>query len=109
MIIALYFLDGNGAERWTTALSNLSYVNNYVFKSYMGWTWSLAIEEQFYSVIPFLIVFLFPKFRKKRVLFTILAIIPIVLTYYYSVHIFNFEIPYNREIFGDIWQEWFCG
>ena len=109
MIIALYFLDGNGAERWTTAWSNLIYVNNYVFKSYMGWTWSLAIEEQFYIVIPFLIVFLFPKFRKKRVLFTILAIIPIVLTYYYSVHIFNFEIPYNREIFGDIWQEWFWG
>lgn len=109
MIIALYFLDGNGAERWTTAWSNLIYVNNYVFKSYMGWTWSLAIEEQFYIVIPFLIVFLFPKFRKKRVLFTILAIIPIVLSYYYSVHIFNFEIPYNREIFGDIWQEWFWG
>jgi peptidoglycan/LPS O-acetylase OafA/YrhL len=109
MIIALYFLDGNGAERWTTAWSNLIYVNNYVFKSYMGWTWSLAIEEQFYIVIPFLIVFLFPKFRKKRVLFSILAIIPIVLTYYYSVHIFNFEIPYNREIFGDIWQEWFWG
>jgi peptidoglycan/LPS O-acetylase OafA/YrhL len=109
MIIALYFLDGNGSERWTTAWSNLIYVNNYVFKSYMGWTWSLAIEEQFYIVIPFLIVFLFPKFRKKRVLFTILAIIPIVLTYYYSVHIFNFEIPYNREIFGDIWQEWFWG
>jgi len=109
MIIALYFLDGNGAERWTTAWSNLIYVNNYVFKSYMGWTWSLAIEEQFYIVIPFLIVFLFPKFRKKRVLFSILAIIPIILTYYYSVHIFNFEIPYNREIFGDIWQEWFWG
>ena len=109
MIIALYFLDGDGAERWTTAWSNLVYVNNYVFKSYMGWTWSLAIEEQFYIVIPFLIVFLFPKFRKKRVLFLILAIIPIILTYYYSVHIFNFEIPYNREIFGDIWQEWFWG
>ena len=109
MIIALYFLDGNGAERWRTAWSNLVYVNNYVFKSYMGWTWSLAIEEQFYIVIPFLIVFLFPKFRKKRVLFSILAIIPIILTYYYSVHIFNFEIPYNREIFGDVWQEWFWG
>ena len=109
MIITLYFLHGAGAEKWVTAWSNLLYVNNYVFKSYMGWTWSLAIEEQFYIVIPFLIVFLFPKFRKKWILFTVLAIIPVVLTYYYSVHIFNFEIPYNREIFGDEWQEWFWG
>ena len=109
MIIALFFLRGAGAEKWVTAWSNLLYVNNYVFKSYMGWTWSLAIEEQFYIVIPFLIVFLFPKFRKKWVLFTVLAIIPVVLTYYYSVHIFNFKIPYNREIFGEEWQEWFWG
>ena len=109
MIIALYFLHGAGAEKWITAWSNLLYVNNYVFKSYMGWTWSLAIEEQFYIVIPFLIVFLFPKFRKKWILFSVLAIIPVLLTYYYSVHIFNFEIPYKREIFGDEWQEWFWG
>ena len=109
MIIALFFLHGAGAEKWVTAWSNLLYVNNYVFKSYMGWTWSLAIEEQFYIVIPFLIVFLFPKFRKKWILFSVLAIIPVVLTYYYSVHIFNFEIPYNREIFGEQWQEWFWG
>ena len=109
MIIALFFLRGAGAEKWVTAWSNLLYVNNYVFKSYMGWTWSLAIEEQFYIVIPFLIVFLFPKFRKKWVLFTVLAIIPVFLTYYYSVHLFNFKIPYNREIFGEEWQEWFWG
>jgi peptidoglycan/LPS O-acetylase OafA/YrhL len=109
MIITLYFLHGAGAEKWVTAWSNLLYVNNYVFKSYMGWTWSLAIEEQFYIVIPFLIVFLFPKFRKKWILFSVLAIIPVILTYYYSVHVFNFEIPYNREIFGEEWQEWFWG
>ena len=109
MIIALYFLHGAGAEKWVSAWSNLLYVNNYVFNSYMGWTWSLAIEEQFYIVIPFLIVFLFPKFQKKWILFSILAIIPVVLTYYYSVHVFNFEIPYNREIFGDEWKEWFWG
>jgi len=109
MIIALYFLKDGGAEKWPTVWSNLLYVNNYVYQSYMGWTWSLAIEEQFYIVIPFLIVFLFPKFKNKKLLFGILAIIPVALTYYYSVHIYNFQIPYNREIFGDVWQEWFWG
>jgi peptidoglycan/LPS O-acetylase OafA/YrhL len=109
MILTLYFLQDNGAERWPSVWSNLLYINNYVKESYMGWTWSLAIEEQFYVVIPFLIVFLFPKFRNKAVLFGILAIIPIVLTYYYSVHIFNFQIPFDREIFGEEWGEWFWG
>lgn len=109
MLLTLYFLQDNGAERWPSVWSNLLYINNYVKKSYMGWTWSLAIEEQFYVVIPFLIVFLFPKFRNKAVLFGILAIIPIVLTYYYSVHIFNFQIPFDREIFGEAWGEWFWG
>jgi peptidoglycan/LPS O-acetylase OafA/YrhL len=109
MVIAQYFLQGNGADRWDTVWTNLLYINNYVSPSYMGWTWSLAIEEQFYIVIPFLIVFLFPKFRKKRYIFALLAIIPIAFTYYYSVHIFNFQIPFNREVFGDVWGDWFWG
>jgi len=105
MVIAQYFLQGAGAEKWTTVWSNLLYVNNYVRGSYMAWTWSLAIEEQFYIVIPFLIVFLFPKFRKKRYIFALLAIIPIAFTYYYSVHIFKFKVPFEREVFDD----WFWG
>ena len=34
--------------------ANLLYVNNYLplQKQFMGWTWSLAIEEQFYLVCP---------------------------------------------------------
>jgi peptidoglycan/LPS O-acetylase OafA/YrhL len=109
MVIAQYFLQGNGADRWDTVWTNLLYINNYVRPSYMGWTWSLAIEEQFYIVIPFLIVFLFPKFRKKRYIFAVLAIIPIAFTYYYSVHIFKFTIPFNREVFGEEWGDWFWG
>ena len=109
MVIAQYFLQGAGAERWTTIWSNLLYVNNYVRSSYMGWTWSLAIEEQFYIVIPFLIVFLFPKFKKKRYLFAILAFIPIAFTYYYAVHVFNFKIPLSRKVFGEEWGDWFWG
>jgi len=106
MVIALYFLKDDGAERWDTVWSNLLYINNYVRGSYMQWTWSLAIEEQFYIVIPFLIVFLFPKFRKKRYIFTLLAIIPVVFTYYYSVHVFNFKIPFDSEL-GTGLGDWF--
>ena len=109
MVIGQYFLQGHGADRWDTVWTNLLYINNYVTPSYMLWTWSLAIEEQFYIVIPFLIVFLFPLFRKKRYIFTLLAIIPIAFTYYYSVHVFNFKVPFQRETFGDEMGAWFRG
>jgi len=47
MVLALYFLQGNAAERWPSAWTNLLYINNYVRDYYMGYIWSLAIEEQF--------------------------------------------------------------
>ena len=107
MIIALYFLEGMGADRWTTAWSNLLYINNYVRGSYMGWTWSLAIEEQFYIVIPFLIAFIFPFFKRKRIPFVILSLLTISFTYHYSVNIHDFKVPFKSSFLDEDWQNWF--
>lgn len=30
-----------------------------------------------------------------------------MLTYYYSVHVLNFTIPFNWELFGEEWCDWF--
>ena len=38
-------------------------------------TWSLSIEEQFYIVIPFLIAFIFPFFKRKLIPFLVLILI----------------------------------
>ena len=91
MIIGLYFIEG---DSWKSAWSNLLYINNYVRGSYMGWTWSLAIEEQFYIVIPFLIAFVLPLFKRKVIPFAVLTFITIVLTYHYSVNIHDFQVPF---------------
>lgn len=106
MIIGVYFIEG---DTWKTAWSNLLYINNYVRESYMGWTWSLAIEEQFYIVIPFLIAFVFPSFKRKTLPFLILTAITIGLTYHYSVNIFNFQVPFESSFLDEKWMDWFWG
>lgn len=51
MILGVYFMHGfNVRNAW----ANLIYVNNFLpmTKQYMPWCWSLAIEEQFYLILP---------------------------------------------------------
>ena len=73
----------------------------------MGWTWSLAIEEQFYIVIPFLIAFIFPFFKRKLVPFAVLTFTTIALTYHYSVNIHDFQVPFKSVFLDEDWMNWF--
>ncbi len=107
MFIGVYFLKGTGIDNWQDSWYNLLFINNYATGSYLPWTWSLAIEEQFYIIAPFLIAFILPLFKRKYIFFTILAIIPIALTYHYSTNIFNFSIPFKSSYPDENWLNWF--
>ena len=50
--------------------ANLFYVNNFlpINRQYMGWCWSLAIEEQFYLILPGFILLVMRFARPLRVL-----------------------------------------
>jgi peptidoglycan/LPS O-acetylase OafA/YrhL len=64
MVLALYFLHGLHAGRiW----ANLLYVNNFlpIDRQFMPWCWSLAIEEQFYILLPGLVLLLM-RFQRIR-------------------------------------------
>jgi peptidoglycan/LPS O-acetylase OafA/YrhL len=56
-----------GAPHWENAWANVFYVNNYLpfQQQYMLWTWSLAIEEQFYFLLPFAIILLLRHSRAR--------------------------------------------
>lgn len=104
MLLALYFMDGKNVER---AWSNLLYINNYVRDSYIGWTWSLAIEEQFYLVVPLLVGFLFPLFRRKRWVFVVIFLIPILLKWHHLTGEQGFRLPFDVAFFTPEWGDWF--
>ena len=59
-----------------TIWANLLYVNNFlpVNQQYMGWCWSLAIEEQFYVLFPTFILE-FMRFRPKLQILGLLMIL----------------------------------
>ena len=71
MALGLYFLHGiAGLPKWGHAQhswANILYINNFlpIAKQYMGWCWSLAIEEKFYLIFPAFIL-LFMGFGKGR-------------------------------------------
>ena len=75
--------------------ANLLYVNNFLptENQYMLWTWSLAIEEQFYFVAPLLLAFILSKHNKKISFLLILFLLSFVIRYFvvYAYELF----PYN--------------
>ncbi len=63
LMLCRYILGGSRVENvW----ANLLLVNNYIStgKQFMGWAWSLAIEEQFYLFFPLFLVALFKVSRR---------------------------------------------
>ena len=68
-------LTGDPKLQISQAWANLIYVNNFLpdLKQFMPWTWSLAVEEQFYLLCPLLILVLFRK--KINPLWAILGLI----------------------------------
>ncbi|NKB37559.1 MAG: acyltransferase family protein [Gammaproteobacteria bacterium] len=62
-LCAYWFMNGPHSE-WLWA--NFLYVSNFIHYSHqaMGWTWSLAVEEQFYFIYPLLLVLII-RYSKK--------------------------------------------
>jgi peptidoglycan/LPS O-acetylase OafA/YrhL len=62
-LTAYWIMSGPHSE-WLWA--NYLYVSNFVHYSHqaMGWTWSLAVEEQFYFIYPLLLIVILKYFKR---------------------------------------------
>ena len=91
---------------WT----NLLYVNNFipVQEQFMGWCWSLAIEEQFYLLVPLFIVGLFKWIKQKVWFFITLFFLSFVVRFYVVYH-YNLvgEGFWGEDITSDSWRNTF--
>ncbi|HRI62739.1 MAG TPA: acyltransferase [Polyangium sp.] len=74
LVLGLAYLAGfpNSHNIW----ANLLYVNNFIpiKDEFLNWTWSLAIEEQFYIVFPFFLVGLYRLGGRLKVLAGLLGL-----------------------------------
>ncbi len=91
--------------------ANLLYVSNFVpiLEAAMGWTWSLAIEEQFYLVCPWLVGALAPLGGRSRIaviagIALALAAVAAGVVVTASLHAVDSEIVVSRE-----WAVWAYG
>jgi len=87
--------------------SNILYVNNYVPGSEMIWTWSLAIEEQFYLLTPLLLLLFFPLFKNKLHFFGLFTVLALGINAYYVFFKMNLSLPYNVSFPTEQWFNWF--
>ena len=99
IVIDVFTDDPHKSVIWINAL----YVNNFVpiWVVGLGWTWSLAIEEQFYLVCPWVLRAIFPLPVRGRVaalagLMTCLVVIAAYVVVSYDLH------PFDAEIVGQL-------
>lgn len=74
----VFFPDMPAISSGNTFVWNLAYLNNFVTvtRQTMAWAWSLAIEEQFYLVFPWIVLALGARQPRTRIV-TLLVMVPV--------------------------------
>lgn len=112
MLLGLYFLHQvPGRPKWLNAeysWANILYINNFlpIARQYLGWCWSLAIEEQFYLLLPACILLFMA--RGKGRLRILVALMGLSLAIRFTViHFSGIVPPYRFFALSPQWNRWF--
>jgi peptidoglycan/LPS O-acetylase OafA/YrhL len=112
MALGLYLLHGlPGYSTWFNAenfWANILYVNDFlpILRQYMGWCWSLAIEEQFYLLLPACILF-FMGLGKGRIRILAGLMVLSVAIRYTVIHTSGIVPPFHFLPGSAAWARWF--
>jgi peptidoglycan/LPS O-acetylase OafA/YrhL len=92
VVLAIYAFVDNGALPYVWA--NILYVNNMLPAEhlYMPWSWSLAIEEQFYIIFPFLLLILL-RLKRGKILSALLLVLAAFAIRFYVTFTHDIPIP----------------
>ncbi len=86
-----------GGEHVEELWANLLFVNNLRpwADTGMEWTWSLAIEEQFYLLFPLFLLLIFVRVRQRLLLLCVLGLVSVAVRAYLACEgSFSYPLPF---------------
>lgn len=89
MLIVSFMYPHNLQSIWT----NVFYINNFISieQQFMPWSWSLAIEEQFYTLFPALVL-LIGKSKRALLIMVLLFLLSFLIRFALSFY-YQFQLP----------------
>lgn len=103
ILICIYFTQYTRLQKtlipmFTYTINIYAMFRNHVDLNGIGHLWSLAVEEQFYLIWPFVIYYINTKTLKKT-LFSILLIVPIFrFMLFYLIHVQTGDLHHSGEL-----------
>jgi peptidoglycan/LPS O-acetylase OafA/YrhL len=97
-LVVVYFIHGYRfglPTAWHYLWPNLLQLQNYLARP-PGLTWSLAVEEHFYLVLPLLLLMVLPWWRRRQALYVVPAATGVLIVVCTALRFTNWNRPFDE-------------